>query len=443
MGKPQIHLAAFLIAGPVAHSHALWRHPETRGSFLDPALYTATAHALEEGLFDFLFFADRLAVSEQLTEGRETSFRYGAQDAARLDPVPMLSYLAAQTSRIGLGGTRSTTYFEPNHVARSFATLDHISKGRAAWNIVTSMNDSEGRIFGADQHLAHDLRYDRADEFVEATLALWKSWAPDALIHDKEAGIFADPSRIRPVSYEGKWIRVNGTLNIPPGPQGHPVIIQAGSSGRGRRFGARWAEVIFTIHRQPEEMRRFRKSVHEEMRLAGRQPEDCKILTAVMPFIGATRAEAEDKLRFHNSLARPELGLVTLSGQLNFDLGPYPLDLTVDALLERPEVPAYVREKLPSIHAPHETLGDIGRIWAASIRVPQIADTGAEIAARLAELFESGCCDGFVVTPAFLPGSFSDFAREVVPHLQARGIYRDAYTGTTLREHLNQTRPAN
>jgi FMN-dependent oxidoreductase (nitrilotriacetate monooxygenase family) len=237
---------------------------------------------LDETLTKRLFFADRLAVSEQLSEGRDTAFRYGAQDAARLYPIPVLAFLAGKTSKIGLGGTRSTTYFEPNHVARSFATLDHLSNGRAAWNVVTSMNDSEGRIFGKEAHLGHDLRYERADEFVEVTLALWHSWSRDALIHDKGAGLFADPAKISSLHHVGKWFKVDGPLNIPQSPRGHPVIIQAGSSGRGRRFGARWAEAIFTINRTMNEMVQFRSTIHGEMAAFGRAPETCKVLTAVM-----------------------------------------------------------------------------------------------------------------------------------------------------------------
>jgi len=259
----QIHLSAFLLTGPVIHSHAVWRHPETIGNYLDPEYYARTARVVEEGLFDFLFFADRLAVGDQMGGSRDTALRYGAQDATRLDPLPILSYLVGQTSKLGLGATRSTTYYEPAHIAREFATLDHLSRGRAAWNIVTSMNDSEGRLFGKDKHLEHDLRYDRADEFVEVALKLWRSWERDALKLDREHGVLADPAKIHPVQHHGEWFKVEGPLNIPRTPQGRPVLIQAGSSGRGRRFGARWAEAIFTIHPHLKAMQAFREDVRK------------------------------------------------------------------------------------------------------------------------------------------------------------------------------------
>ncbi|HVE21280.1 MAG TPA: LLM class flavin-dependent oxidoreductase [Acidocella sp.] len=434
--KREIHLAGFMIAGPVVHSHALWRHPLTTRPFTDPRLYVEVAQTLENGLFDFLFFADRLGVSSQLNGGRDLSFRYGAQDAARLDPLPIVSFLAAATTRLGLGVTRSTTYYQPNHIVRSFTTLDHLTAGRGAWNVVTSMNDSEGRIFGHAQHMEHDQRYDRADEFMEVAFKLWRSWDPDALVQDKATGIFADPARIRSVAHHGAFFDVEGPMNMPPGPTGHPVIIQAGSSGRGRRFGARWAEAIFTINRTIEEARAFRDDVRRQAVAYGRAPDSSRILTAIMPFIGRTEAEAIAKRDEHNALARPELGIATLSSQLNFDFGPFALETEISRLADDPALPDAVREKLRTTGEPGMTLGALGQIWASSVRVPQLAGTGAQIAATMAAWFEAGACDGFVISPAYLPGSFTEFVAEIVPELQHLGLYRTRYTGQTLREHL-------
>jgi FMN-dependent oxidoreductase (nitrilotriacetate monooxygenase family) len=434
----QIHLAGFLIAGPVVHSHAVWRHPRTTRRFTDPRLYTEVAEILEQGLFDFLFFADRLAVSDQADGSRDIAFRYGSQDAARLDPLPIVSYLAATTRHIGLGVTRSTTYYQPNHIVRSFTTLDHLSGGRGAWNVVTSMNDSEGRIFGHDRHMEHDLRYDRADEFLEVAFKLWRSWEPDALVHDKEAGFFVDPAKIHPVDHRGEFFRVEGPMNMPPGPGGHPVIIQAGASGRGRRFGARWAEAIFAINRSIDEGIAFRADVSRLAVEQGRAADSVRILTAVMPFIGRTEAEARRLRDEHNALARPELGIVTLSSQLNFDFAKYDLATPVAELVADHALPPAVREKLLSLGGEGATLDSLGRSWAASIRVPQIAGTGIQIAQTLAAWFEAGACDGFVISPAYLPGSFAEFRDEVVPELQRLGLYRRHYTGSTLRHHLRE-----
>ncbi len=431
----QIHLSAFLLTGPVIHSHAVWRHPQTIGNYLDPEYYARTARVVEEGLFDFLFFADRLAVGDQMGGTREVALRYGAQDATRLDPLPILSYLVGQTRKLGLGATRSTTYYEPAHIAREFATLDHLSRGRAAWNIVTSMNDSEGRLFGKDKHLEHDLRYDRADEFVEVALQLWRSWERDALKLDREGGILADPSKIHPVNHHGQWFKVDGPLNIPRTPQGRPVLIQAGSSGRGRRFGARWAEAIFTIHPHLSAMQAFREDVRGQVVQQGRTADSCKVLTAVMPFIGGSETEARIKRDQHNALARPELGLVTLASQLNVDLSPFPLSATLAEVAQSDLIHPAAAEKL-LMQGASTTLEELGRIFASSVRVPQLVGTGAQIADQLADMFVRGGCDGFVISPAYLPGSFSEFVESVVPHLQRKGLFRTAYEGSTLREHL-------
>ncbi|WP_282281505.1 LLM class flavin-dependent oxidoreductase [Pseudomonas sp. PS02302] len=430
-----LHLAGFLLAGPVVHSHAVWRHPETQGDFLDPAYYVRAAKALEEGLFDFLFFADRLAVGDQLGGSRETALRLGAQDATRLDPLPLLSYLVAHTRHLGLGCTRSTTYYEPAHVARAFATLDHLSRGRAAWNIVTSMNDSEGRLFGKARHLEHDLRYDRADEFVEVAVKLWRSWGPAALRLDRDAGVLADPAQVGALDHQGDWFRVEGPLNIPRSPQGRPVLIQAGSSGRGRRFGARWAEAIFTIQPNLAAMRAFRDDVRRQVLEQGRSPDSCKILTSVMPFIGGSEAEARAKQERHNALAQPEVGLITLCSQLNIDLSRFTLDTTLGEVAEVGDLPPAAAEKLLAL-GQRITLAELGRSYAASVRVPQLVGTAAQIADQLAEWFEAGGCDGFVISPGYLPGSFVEFSESVVPHLQRRGLFRRQYQGSTLRDHL-------
>ena len=244
----QISLAAFLIAGNCAHSHALWRHPKSRlGGFLTPDYYTDIARSLERGLFDMIFFADRLAMSERFGNNLDVGARLGDQDATRLDPLLVVSLLAGATSRLGLGVTRSTTYHSPYHVARSFATLDHLSRGRAAWNVVTSVNEGEARNHGVEAHPEHDVRYGSADEFMDLTFRLWDTWEPDALVLDRDRGVYADPARIHHVASAGEHYRSSGPLNIPRTPQGRPVIIQAGSSSRGKAFAARWADVTFTV----------------------------------------------------------------------------------------------------------------------------------------------------------------------------------------------------
>lgn len=431
----QMSLAGFLIAGPVVHSHAVWRNPAHPVPFLSADYYLDIARTLEAGCFDLLFFADRLGIGDRFGGDKETGLRFGDQDATRMDPIPVLSMIAAVTSRLGLGATRSTTYDHPYHLAREFQTLDHLSNGRAAWNVVTSMNDGEAANFGVDRHMGHDERYDRADEFLELAFKLWDSWDRDALILDRERGLYADPARVRYVDHAGRYFKSRGPLNIPAGPQGRPVVIQAGSSDRGRSFAGKWAEVVFTLAPDQASRKRFTDSLRAALAEAGRPPDACKVLPAIMPFVGRTTAEAEAKRDLHNSLVSPLVGLSTLSGHANIDLSAFPVDAPVDELRGNGTqgnlamASRIARER-------RMTLADVGREYGQSVMVPQICGTGAEVAEELAAIFLSGSCDGFVVSPAFLPETYRDFTAEVVPHLQERGVFRRAYPTGTLRETL-------
>jgi FMN-dependent oxidoreductase (nitrilotriacetate monooxygenase family) len=428
-------LAGLLIAGPVAHSHALWRNPAHPVPFLDADYYIEVARILERGLFDLIFFADRLAIADRFGGDKESGLRYGDQDSSRMDPLPLLGVLAATTRRIGLGATRSTTYDQPYHVARAFRTLDHLSKGRVGWNVVTSMNDGEALNFGIESHLDHDERYARADEFLELTCKLWDSWEADALILDREAGHYADPQKVHYVHHEGRYFKSRGPLNIPAGPQGRPVIIQAGASDRGRGFAARWAEVIFNISPTRQDMRTFTVGVREDMARIGRPPQACKVLVSVMPFIGNSEAEAQEKRERVNALVNPLVGLSTLSAHSNIDLAQYDLDAPVEQLRSS-GTQSLIR--LASRIAREEglTLREIGRRYGQSVLTPQLCGTGRQIAEQLADIFLSGDADGFVLSPALLPDSFAEFVDHVVPELQRIGVFRREYATATLRDHL-------
>jgi FMN-dependent oxidoreductase (nitrilotriacetate monooxygenase family) len=431
----QMHLAGFLIAGPVAHSHALWRHPETAMDFLRPEGYQEIAGILERGKFDLLFFADRLAMSTTYGNSLEVGVRHGDQDVARLDPLQVLALVAAGTTHLGLGATCSTTYFHPYHLARSFATLDNLSRGRAAWNVVTSVNQGEARNFGYQEHLEHDRRYDRADEFMEVAYKLWDSWDEDALVLDRERGQFADPSRVRAIEHDGAWFHSQGPLNVPRSPQGRPVIIQAGSSGRGKAFAARWAEVIFTLQPTAELARAFYQDVHAQLAVAGRADHSCRILLAVMPFIGRTAAEAQEKRDLHNSLVQPLVGLSTLSSHMNYDFSQHQLDEPIGNIQVQGMQGLFATIRAFS-DAEGLTLRALGELYGRSVLVPQLTGTPADIADQLEALFREDACDGFMISPSYVPGAFREFAADVVPELQRRRLFRSAYTGATLREHL-------
>ena len=413
----QMKLCGFLIAGPVFHSHAAWRNPYGPADFLSLDYYLGATSVLERGKFHFLFFADRLAVGDTYDSSFDASIRWGDQDATRLDPVPILGAIAARTTHLGLGATRSTTYDQPFNVAREFATLDHISGGRAAWNVVTSMNNSEARNFGVNEHLEHDRRYDRADEFLEAVQGLWTSWDEDALILDKASGRYADPDKVHYLNLKGQWFDVKGPLNIPRTPQGHPVIIRPGSSGRGREFAARWAEAVFTLQPSPEKMKAFYGDLKKRLPDYGRKQSDLKVLPAIMPFIGETNAEAREKQRIHNELVTSLVGLSTLSGHANYDFSKHELTEILSSVAaggtqgNLQNVVRLAQEKQLDLAA-------VGRLYAQGVTVPQVAGTPDEVAAYMIAAFKDGASDGFVITPAFLPQSFDDFVDHVVPRLQ-------------------------
>jgi len=432
----RIHLAAFLIAGNGAHSHALWRHPQSwPGGFLTADYYQRIATSLERGVFDLVFFADRLAVSTQYGGSHKFGLRHGDQDATRLDPIPVLSTMSCVTQRIGLGGTRSTTYAQPYELARAFSTLDHLSKGRAAWNVVTSVNRGEADNFGVRNSLEHDARYDRADEFLEAVFRLWDGWAPDALRLDQTSGVYADPEKVARADFEGRWIRTAGPLNIPRSPQGRPVIIQAGSSARGQDFAARWAEIVFSIQPDLPRMQRFYDDFKSRLAHFCRDPGAAKVLTAVMPFVGESEAEARDKQAQHNALVDPYVGLSTLSSHMNVDFSRFPLDTPIADISVQGMQGIFSIIKEMS-HQDGLTLADVGRLYGEGVLVPQIVGTASQVADQLIQIFKARGADGFVVSPAYLPGGFDDFVDGVVPLLQRERLFPTEYKGKTLREHL-------
>ncbi|MEP9355814.1 LLM class flavin-dependent oxidoreductase [Xanthobacter sp. KR7-65] len=436
MPKP-MHLCGFLIAGPVVHSHAIWRNPAHETPFLSLDHYVRIARLLEQGCFDFLFFADRLAIADRYGDSHAAGIARGDQDATRMDPMPILGAMAAVTRHIGLGATRSTTYDAPYNIAREFATLDHISGGRAAWNVVTSMNDGEALNFGSVPHLAHDARYDRADEFMELAFNLWDSWDADALVLDRAAGIYADPAKVHYVNHQGSWFQSRGPLNIPRSPQGRPVIVQAGSSGRGKAFAARWSDVIFALQPNMERMHAFKADVVGALKAAGRPPDASKVLMAIMPFIGATRAEAEEKQALHDSLADPVAGLSTLAAHANTDFSSLPMDATVKEIAASGSQGnlAALRSITPDGGM---TIAEAGGVYARGVMCPRAVGTADDVADQLIAIIDSGAADGFVVSPAFLPDTFEDFVGQVVPLLQARGYLRRGYEGGHLRDLLTE-----
>lgn len=432
----RMHLVAFLLAGPTAHHHGAWRHPEADLGVFTPQWHEHIARVLEQGKFDSLFFADILGLYDMFGGSFAAILRGGGQ-MGLLDPIPLLSIMSRVTSRIGLGATLSSTFYPPYHLARALGTLDLMSGGRAAWNVVASHGHLEAQNFGLDQLPARDVRYDYADEVVEAVCRLWESWDADALVLDKQRGFYADPAKVRYANYQGKWIRTRGPLTVPPSPQGRPVIMQAGSSPRGRDFAARWGELVFTLQHSKADMQAFYRDLKGRVAEQGRAADDCLILPSVDVIIGETDAIARDRQTYVNDLVQTETGMAQMSGHIGVDLSGFPPDQPLADMALEAGSRGSLDVILQGTASEGLTLGEAARRFATSELCPQIVGSPASVADQLQDLFDSHACDGFILTPTLMPGMFEQFCRAVVPELQARGLFRRDYAGTTLRAHLH------
>lgn len=432
---------AILIDQATGNHPASWLNPETNAAAsTDIAHYRHLAQTAERGKFDLFFIADTPATR---TENFQAWSRFPMYMNA-LEPVTLLTALAGATSRIGLGGTVSTSFSEPYNVARQFASLDHISAGRAAWNVVTSANDYAARNFGHAKLAPHGERYERAGEFVDVVGKLWDSWDDDAFVRDRQSGLYFDPARMHVVHHAGKFFKVDGALNIQRPPQGRPVISQAGASDTGRELAARTAEVVFASAAAPEPAKAAYDDLKGRMVKYGRRPGELKILAGMPVMIGRTREEAEEKFQHLQELLHPDVGVFRLGMDLEVDLRGLPLDEPIpeDRLPKAANfhkaffdgIMATIREKNPTLRQLY--LGyERGR--------KTIKGTPTQVADVMEHWFRSGACDGFMMQFHALPGSLEDFVRDVVPELQRRGLFRHDYQGATLREHLGLMRPHN
>jgi len=431
-----MHLGAFIYF--TGHHHAGWRHPASGAErMFQLPYYQELAQTAERGKFDMLFLANLLYVQQ-------------AENAANgmLDPVVVLSSLAASTSRLGLAGTVSTTYNEPYNVARNMASLDHVSAGRAAWNIVTSQLDIEAHNYGRDHHPEHGLRYKMAEEFTEVVTRLWDSWEDGALLFDREAGRFTDFGKLHPVDFTGEWYAAHGTLNVPRPPQGRPVLIQAGSSGDGQAFAGKFAEVVFTAQQSLSEAQQFYRTLQERLGEYGRSEGSLKIMPGLSPIIGSTEEEARRKQQELHELIPPETAVAVISQFLNYDLSGHPPELPLPPIPFDPvkmsngmksRVQLFMdlayNKKLPAM--------ELGRMFLGARGHLQFVGTPEQLADLMEEWYDGFGCDGFNIMPPVLPGDLVDFVDHVVPVLQQRGRFRREYEGTTLRDHLGLERPVN
>ncbi len=434
--KRQLHLNLFIHSR--GHHEASWRHPEASPrSLFDIRYYQELAQQAEAGLFDAIFFADQLALQDDIAHGPRTG----------LEPLSALSAIAVSTSRIGLISTASTTYTEPFNLARQFASLDHISGGRIGWNIVTSWSALSARNYRGDGLLNLAERYERAEEFMTVVAGLWDSWAADALLDERASGRYAKADRIRPVNHAGRFYHVAGPLNLPRCPQGRPVLVQAGSSDQGRAFAARYAEAVFTAQLEKRTAQAFYADLKSRVVAAGRQADQALILPGLSPMIAASETEAQRLSEELGDLANPEAGRQRLSGRFGgYDFSHLPLDKplepedfpdpsTVEAARSRTEVILdFVRREKPTLR---QLLG----MLAGARGHYTIAGTPEQVADWITDWFNDHAADGFNIMPPLLPSMLEVFIAEVIPLLQRRSLFRTAYEGETLRAHYGLAVP--
>ncbi|MEU4625113.1 LLM class flavin-dependent oxidoreductase [Actinoplanes sp. NPDC023801] len=432
----QLHFNLFL--HDTGHHEASWRLPESDPhSNLSLAAHQHLTRVAEDAKFDSVFLADSPVLWSDPAR----------RPAGKLEPTLLLAALAATTTRIGLIATASTSYNEPYNLARRFASLDHLSGGRAGWNIVTTAGEAAARNFGLHDQPLHRTRYERADEFLQVSTKLWDSWADDAVIADKQSGVHAVPDRVRPVGHEGQYFRVEGALNVPRSPQGHPLLVQAGSSENGKEFAARWAEAIFVAQPTLAESQAFYADIKRRAVAADRDPDHVVVLPGIVPILGDTVAEARELEAELERLISPEFAIGTLATVLGIDAGRLKLDEHLPA-----DIPA--EDEIEGHKSRRTLIVDWARRDNLTVRQligklgggrghRTFTGTPVQVADTIQHYFENGAADGFNIMPAVLPSGIEAFAATVVPILQERGLFRTEYTGTTLREHYGLPRPAN
>ncbi len=420
-------LGLFLMG--TGHHIASWRHPDVQADGNEDLKYFQNiAKIAENAKLDMLFLSDGLSF---------TKLSHPAE-LVRFEPITLIASLSAITKNIGFVATASTTYNEPFHIARKFSSLDHLNGGRSAWNVVTSYYQTEANNFNQQSHLDHSLRYEKATEFVEVVKGLWDSWEEDALVRDKESGVFFHPDKLHALDFKGKYYSVKGPLNSSRSPQGRPVIVQAGSSEAGTDLAAETADVIFTAQQTLEEAQAFYKKVKQKVVDFGRSPDDVKIMPGVSPYVGKTVEEAYEKYEKLQQLITPEIGLDFLSEYLGgFDVSGYDLDGPLPDVIPETNGNKSRRQLIIDLAKRENlTIRELYLRVAGSRGHRIIFGTPEQIADQLEEWISNDAADGFNLMFSHLPNSLEDFVTTVVPILQQRGIFRTEYEGDTLRKNL-------
>jgi FMN-dependent oxidoreductase (nitrilotriacetate monooxygenase family) len=420
----QMHMGVFVLG--TGNHQAGWRYEGAATSHMQLPVMQEIAQIAERGKFDLLFISDSMVMEPT----DHPSF------ACRFEPTTLITALSAYTTHIGLGATVSTSFSEPFNVARVFGSIDHLSGGRAAWNVVTSSNGKAALNFSRDEHMEHELRYARAQEFVDIVRGLWDCWDDDAVVADKKTGLYIDAEKVRPLNHKGRFFQVKGPLNQARSPQGHPVIIQAGGSPSGLELAARTADVVFSVVQELAPAKAAYTDLKGRMAKYGRAPEELAVLPGVMPIIGATEAEARTKLAKLQSWINPTNAITLVASRIGFDVTGHDLDGPVPPPPKSEGGTTFHKVLYEMAKRENMTLRDLYNLTAAARGHWVICGTPTKIADILEEWFVEKAADGYNILPAYFPGAFAEFVDLVVPELQRRGLFRHDYTGTTLRDHF-------
>jgi len=439
-GLKQAHLLGFVQHGVNSHATGMWRYQTDKIGyhFSRPEYWQHMARTMERGLFDAMFIADELAPYTTHAGSSDATVKYAVQCPTH-EPSTIVPIIAAATKHLGIGVTLSTMFVHPYAMCRMLSSLDHLSEGRVAWNVVSSYSKSEWEAYGYEDMMPREERYDRMEEYVELCYKLWDSWDPDAVVADRSSGVYADPAKVRVVDHNGKYFKCKGRHFCEPSPQGRPVLWQAGSSGRGRDFAAKHAEAIFAVHPGVERMREYaadlnRRIVEQFQRPAG----SVKFIYGIQTVVAPTRAEAAAKYERIKACIPLEGALAWMSGHFGLDFSQMDLDAHVQNL----EVPgiqglfeSIIYAKDPQGRIP-VTVKEAALIYAQGMGMPVLVGTPEDIADKMELFMDEGGADGFMLAATYTPGCFEEFVDLVVPELQRRGRYRTRYEGMTLRENL-------
>lgn len=436
MGKKKAHLLGFVQHGVNSHATGMWRHGRDKinWDWTRPPYWEHLARTMERGFFDAMFIADELAPYNNWKGSSDETVRYAVQCPVH-EPSTIAPIITGATKHLGVGVTLSTAFEHPYSMVRRLSSLDHLSGGRIAWNIVSSYSKSEWDAYGADMTQRAD-RYGRMEEYMDLCYELWDSWAPDAIVADRGSGVFADPAKVKEINFEGEYFRCRGRSFVERSPQGRPVLWQAGSSDRGRDFAAKHAEAIFAVHPNVERMREYSNDLTERLTSKfGRAPQSVKRLYGVQTIVGQTRAEAEEKYQRIRECIPLEGALAWISGHFGLDFSRFGLDDIVQNI-EVPGIQGLFESIIYAKGGAPVTVREAALIYAEGMGMPRLVGTAQDIADQLEGFMDLGGADGFMLAATYTPGCFEEFVDFVVPELQKRGRLRTRYEGTTLRENL-------